>query len=973
MHQRPRPSTGSANPSGPSRPLLTETNPRTSLDQDSTMARENIARRDSNAVDPRSLDSTPGQDQINKLNQIIQNYHTKAALILLQGRAELRPIYKEGSKRVNKWFNVEIDETDVLREDLSPWRTCNATDKRPMPLVVETYLDTSQLTNFQDLVIIDDYGKRWDVLEALSSLPGGPEKRKGATNDVLLERWHISLGSPTSSLPTDLGGVLPNLYKKSIVLFRSLFAYSKLLPAWKFAKRQSKLPTSPVLRLKHRIFQSDEPPITNEVDNLTVPLHDGDKKVVEDYSFGIIDSPAGPFSIRVIYRTNCEFRVDDSETLLSSRFMGVDDDLFRPSLPSEHTTTTAAQEVGSLPLKSRRIQQPDLSQAYGSMSTFHHADPGARGSPISALRAARQLGGGSPSPPVHPPPSPRHGGYSSRIASLSGDGSQRRPSISYNPFKAPPLSASPSLNSQARSPSIRGESSSFQPPVNKGTPAVGTISSRTPSDQVLSLRPFPSSTSASPKLAPSSKYTSSFSHRRGRLSTGGGSKTEEDNQSSGKASLSSSVAQPSSALLTDNAEGSYGSMHHADEDNISDFLKLLDQQKDLLSPVNSVAWDPSGKRTTAALSRFQKMRDTNTALSDSLSSSLMLNRSSASSSKHLHNAPPLVAGTSVSTASSSPGKAISPHTPHTPAVPSRLSSGSVAEYSNEATTTSRRPRLAHEPHESPLEETNDESLLDPAQAAGAIDIPRSPHGFIPSYRRCSSAAQRRTSSGIDEDVGDYIPFATRSISLGAQNRSPPNIDELLHQPSAENQIPTQSTDLQQPNQLVEPNASSRKESPQPVSSPYQPRFAHHRGRGSFGISNSHSSTSSSVGRGIPLHLTDRDRDTGNGSGSNSGISTAADARRGSMRRFSFNRHPNSPWNACDEDEPLLFTMSDFGVSRRSLEEPQRGSPGAGDTNDSSASASVTANARPTDPTSRNSRGRGGGSTGGNPCSLYPWD
>lgn len=445
---------------------------------------------------------------------------------------------------------------------------------------------------------------------------------------------------------------------------------------------------------------------------------------------------------------------------------------------------------------------------------------------------------------------------------------------------------------------------------------------------------------------------------------GGGSRTEEDNTSSGRASISSSAIHPNSGVLPEGGEGASSGSFQADEDNISDFLKLLDQRKDLLSPANSTTLDSANRKTSAALSRFQKMRDTNTALSDSMTSSLILHRSSVSSSRQLPNVPPMVAATSMST-SSSPGKAISPHTPHTPAIPSRLSANSVIEYDDDATGP-RRQRLAHEPDESPLEETSDEAALENAPInTNAIDIPTSPHPFIPSFRRSSSVAQRRTSTAVEEDVGDFLPFCTRSISLGAQERSPPTLSELLQQQVAE-PAPVSNAETQNdaPVEKKSTTIYSQNNSTAPGQT-YQPRFAHYRGRGgSVGGPQSLSSASSSVGRGhaLPSQLIERDREAGNGSGSNSGISMTTDTRRGSGHRFSFNRHTSQPWNNFDEDEPLLFAMSDFGVSRRSLEEAPRNVPTG------------------TEGPVSNPRGSGSGretdraaSNGGNPCSFYPWD
>ncbi|KAB8235215.1 autophagy-related protein 13 [Aspergillus alliaceus] len=882
----------------------------------------------------------PSKEAIAKLNQIISNYHTKAALIILHSRVELPPSFNKGSDtpRVNRWFNVEIEDTDVLREQLRTWRTCDATENRPPPLIIETYLDTKGLTNNQTLVALDENGKRWDVLEALAASQQAHPVRppSSSSDDVILERWRVELEETPNKLPADLGSILPTVYKKSIVLFRSLFTYSKFLPAWKFAKRNGRLRANPALRIKYRIITGGVNQQWSRPDHLTMPLYESSSKVVETYSFGVTESPAGPFSAQVTYRTSCDFRVDDSEALLSSRFMGADDEIFRPSLPTRVVENKAPHpEIGSLPQERRTVEDPDPGRAYGSLSTFHQVGPTTSASPISALRAKGESGTSSPSP-----------GSSSRKAStvakaspvgraavLANEGSPgvvRRPSISFQPFKAPPLSASPSLVDPPV-PSPRSVSGVRPPPsmaasARKSIPAVHDNAIASPS-------------SASPRPGSISRYSSAFTHRRGRHSSGGITKLEDDN-SSGKASATSS-AHPGSGLLAE-ATGTSADSIHADDENISEFLKMLDLRKDLLNAPNSAALDTTARRTTvtsAALTRFQRMRDSNAALSDSMSSSLLLQRSSNSSSKQLSGVPPMVAGTSMSTASS-PGKPISPHTPHTPAIPSRLSSNSIVDYNHPEGNGAG----LSQGHGSPLDEnTSDETTMEHGPSiVNAIDIPTSPRLFPPAYRRSSSAAHRPRTIAVDDD--EIFPF-NRSVSLGAEERSNLSLGALHRQHEYESsgttthqaRRETRPLSLHEdtaipPNSITGEQGSHKGVMPTVASSSsshhhvYQPRFSHSRGRGSSGGHHSISSGSSSLARGaaIPPCLAERENERdGNGSGSNSATSAMED-RRGVGRRPSAGRGGPLQAAQLEEDEPLLFAMSDFGASRRSFEEGRHG-------------------------------------------------
>jgi autophagy-related protein 13 len=375
---------------------------------------------------------------------------------------------------------------------------------------------------------------------------------------------------------------------------------------------------------------------------------------------------------------------------------------------------------------------------------------------------------------------------------------------------------------------------------------------------------------------------------------------------------------------------------HADDENISEFLKMLDTSKDLMTrSAANVSLEESARNATApaaALARFRGLIGPHAALSDSMTSSMHIHRSSTSSSKQLSGVPPMVAGTSISTASS-PGKPISPHTPHTPAIRSRLSSNSVAD---DIVIDHERQRAANIEHDPALDEHPGLEATQHSSTAAAIDIPTSPRVFDPSYRRSSSAAQHRRHTVSDDD--EIFPFGMRSMSVGPQLPLPVGPqqetefvpDNQSGQQSLSENAPTTATSSTGPYRDA---TSARGTGPTATSvssttNVYQPRFASSRGRGFSGGPQSLSSASSSLARGanIPPHLVERDADRdGNASGSNSGNSTT-EIRRGSGHRPTTSRAPPSQ---IEDDEPLLFAMSDFGASRRSLEET-RGNHGGSD-------------------------------------------
>lgn len=719
-------------------------------------------------------------ESIKKLDQIVQNFHTKAAALVLDSRMKVRPVRNaNGTPKINKWYQIETEEIDDFREELKVWKTCGSLHNLPPPLIIEVYLDTSSLKENQSLVIVDDDGKRWDVMEQLQasrSSAGSNTPSLKRNTEVVLERWQVELTTTNATLTDDFGPILPTIYKKAIVFFRSLFITTRLLPAWKFASLSMK-GGHPALIPQCRLLTAE--PSNSSFDLLKTSI-DGKPDPVTEYMFGDLDVPVGRLSTSVTYRNDCSFRIDDSESLLSSRFMGVDEDFFKPSMPQKvETRRPPAAEIGSLRDYRSQANVGDVQQTYGSLSTFH--GDGALGtSPISALRAVKQPGSDTSSPPASLPvnidtDAPHSLPISSRASiARPTESSSRRPSISFQPFKAGSLSASPvprqaELDIPASQSSSRPASLYGAQPRNRSSLTAGMPASLRGGPPQMAVVDSP--TVGSPRPSSASRYSSSFTHRRGRLSLGGGRPGDDEQSSSGRQSLASSVVQPGSGLLAEPSPGSSESLT-TEDDNISDFLKALDSKKTLKSFEPTKRGEAATNKTVAQLSRFHMMKESNNALTESMTSSVQMNRSSSSSSRQLTSVPGMVAAASVS-ASSSPGKPISPHTPHTPAIPSRLSENSIADPPSEhrRTLSSRGGR----PQMPAVREPSRQNTITP-EGTTAIDIPLSPR--LGSYQRRSSSAAQGPRAAMEEEEPD-LAFANRSISLGADDREPPTLSTLL--------------------------------------------------------------------------------------------------------------------------------------------------------------------------------------------------
>ncbi|KAK3945672.1 autophagy-related protein 13 [Diplogelasinospora grovesii] len=916
----------------------------------------------------------PSRDSIKKLDQIIQNFYSKAAVLILQSRLDLTPAGgKRGAegRKPNKWFSIETEEIDDFRDELRVYKTSGSFENRPPPMVIESYLDASRLSSSQSLVTLDEYGKRWDALEALNgsgdnSSDDGTSVRsrhQKRSTEIILERWRVELQcTPLDELDHDeFGPNLPTIYKKSIVFFRSLFVATRIMPCWKYSQQSMAKGMHPALEVKCRIT-TDEPEYI-PYDPLRQPLIDG-RDAVTEYMLGDLEVPVGRFKATVTYRNECSFRVEDSESLLSSRMMAVDDNFFKPSIQQTRTQrqrehqrseSYGGAEIGSLPGsqprgyrhgqgRSRAQEQPQ--QTYGSLSTFHGATGALAGtSPISALKAVRPIGSDTSSPTgsaaasveqsdsLHPPHSLPIRGSAARPSLHTG----RRPSVSFQPFKAGSLSGSPRIPTPDVGGEVPASPQSYTRPSASGSGVFGNITreprnrSSLTAGMAASLRggpapmPVPSSGetppagAGSPKPTPTGRYSSSFTHRRSRPSYGGQSRAglpDDDAVSSGKQSLSSSAAQPGSGLLAEAAGGgaaSSGGSFQTDDD-ISEFLKALDSRKTLTSfePTNKEG-EPSqaARRTAAQLSKFQMMRESNNVLTESMTSSMHLQRSSSTSSRQLANVPSMVNPASMTSASSSPGgKPLSPHTPHTPAIPSRLSENSIIDYQTpegqQPARTARNPEIVATEEEE--ENADDDTPVVTQQEGGttAIDIPLSPRllhagsGNGNGNRRASSVAhaqaQYRASRREDTAAAD-LDIVQRSISLGADDRDEvPTLSTLLAfqkaasgsplslQPAADiHPTGTESQSVEGGEKSESAAASS--------SSPYRPRYQPPLGFSRGGRSTPNISRGSFSGSGRYGNLR-----------GGAGIGAGEDG-------------------TDDYGEPLLFAMSELErPSRRSLEE-----------------------------------------------------
>lgn len=274
------------------------------------------------------MDSSYNKRQSVKLGQVIQNFFGKAVQIVLQSRVPSS--WNEGEEnKVNKWFNLYLPTLSTsAKEDLRLWKiqpqattsssvTSSSSDVASLPpMIIETYLDLRKLGPRQTVVLKDDTGNPWTVAK------GGAKKQ-----EVVLERWLIEFD------PLEVSGFnvdeLPFIYKQAIVLFRSLYAFTRLMPAYKLYRnlnQQSQLTSS--LSIGIKVLDGKQPISSKGRVGLSKSIIPHQMLVTESHMqqkhFSPIQTTMGTLKVSIAYRTHHNFCVHDSEEILSTHFISID-------------------------------------------------------------------------------------------------------------------------------------------------------------------------------------------------------------------------------------------------------------------------------------------------------------------------------------------------------------------------------------------------------------------------------------------------------------------------------------------------------------------------------------------------------------------------------------------------------------------------------------------------------------------------
>lgn len=620
------------------------------------------------------MEKTPSAEQLSRKQQaklvvVMQNFFTKALQIVVLARSVAESMlanYNDSgqSSKINKWFNLNVPSTsdEWLRGEIKQWRAQAESSGLPS-MIIETYLDLRQISGQEIVVLEDDNGGSWSVVE------GGSKKK-----EVVVERWLIEFDRTVAlSAASD---ELPLIYKQAIVLLRVLYTITRLLPAYKLKKFVTKL-LSKNLTVRNRFVDPKQPISSKGRIGLSKSIIPHQMLLTESHmtqrSFDPIETTLGSLRVSVSYRNHYKFKVQDKEERLSNHFLISDKEQAEQAHTHHDHRTSKILEGSDASSRTGRPASSRSGSMSASRSRSHSASrPNSRSTSISAenhhssrVRDAHpekssllpctsllQHEESSPTPKVS---------TKQKLVSIA----PMRPGL--QPFKVGSISNSPPvLSGMSHTPnSLTGSSierrisiTSNRSGSNASLAALlrnargSTSSSNTPNTIALSSSQnnynmlFPRSISSShgshlqsdehfgETVSSAPRFSSSFGSRQSRRFSNSSRLNSILNNEPHQSLLGTSVELNSSSVPF---SGLYV------EDDISSFVQMIDENPDLRlsrSHQDSKGSSDNGSGShMSALDRFQLLKSQHQQLGESVSASLILHHNQLGSRESQSSAP----------------------------------------------------------------------------------------------------------------------------------------------------------------------------------------------------------------------------------------------------------------------------------------------------------------------------------------------
>lgn len=260
----------------------------------------------------------PGNSQIEsgRFEQILTQFLLKSLHIILDSRVpSIRPGGRRGDvKKSDRWFNLVLGDRPVALENLNFWHR-NLIE----PMIIDIILVKEMPNSSSD-----------HNLFASSGL--------GTFSETIIERWVVQFEHLRTMSPQINDASYKKVYKKSIILLRSLYSMTRLLPAYKAFRKLSSS------------TQTVDFDINYKVSAFSTPFSRAEEDLMKQYSFVPVDAQHGRLAISVTYRESLsDFNLDTSAS-------------FPPEIIPDYVGSPLADPLRALPSSlEKRFRATSLS------------------------------------------------------------------------------------------------------------------------------------------------------------------------------------------------------------------------------------------------------------------------------------------------------------------------------------------------------------------------------------------------------------------------------------------------------------------------------------------------------------------------------------------------------------------------------------------------------------------------------------
>jgi autophagy-related protein 13 len=375
----------------------------------------------------------------------------------------------------DKWFNLALRECPAVLENLDLWRQSNCQRMVVDVVLVQRPVDWDSM-NFSPIRISSSkerYPYCWNSDQ-------DEFRCHQVKSEKIIERWVVQYESRkvkdnrSSGSRRSSNNTWHTLYKKSILLLRSLYATVRLLPAYKIFRDLNSSCQIRTFSLAHRVF------------SLVEPFSRREEAEMQRFGFTPLETSSGRICISVLYRSADLDISSESSTPMSpqviSDYVGspLADPLKRfPSLSVAGSGTHGSPS--SLPFSRRHSWAYDLNRASSPLVSFSPSPSPTHSEQQASLsyRSSRHF------PPMSLPPHPPETSVAHK-KNTSFD-YYPSPTFSPSPSASPPICIPGSHLSKGL---LRSESAPVNIPISKlaNSPSLSNKQYLPPSPPIRSTR-----------------------------------------------------------------------------------------------------------------------------------------------------------------------------------------------------------------------------------------------------------------------------------------------------------------------------------------------------------------------------------------------------------------------------------------------------------------------------------------------------